>query len=72
VIHAAPVLKEQAAWIRLNEELTYSWDAEQRALFTQKSMEFTNQITDTLSQKMVRKVKNRWGDEIWPWDRSPR
>jgi hypothetical protein len=53
VFYAAPVLKEQAAWIRLNEELTYSWDDEQRPPFTQKSMEFTNQISDTLSKKMV-------------------
>jgi len=33
-------------------------------------MAFINRITDTLSNKMVRKVKNRWGDEIWPWDRD--
>jgi len=33
-------------------------------------MAFINRITDTLSNKMVRKVKNRWGDEIWPWDRE--
>jgi hypothetical protein len=33
-------------------------------------MALINRITDTLSNKMVRKVKNRWGDEIWPWDRE--
>jgi hypothetical protein len=33
-------------------------------------MSFIDRITDTLSKKMVRKVKNRWGDEIWPWDRE--
>jgi hypothetical protein len=38
--------------------------------YAQKSMAFINRITDTLSNKMVRKVKNRWGDEIWPWDRE--
>jgi len=25
-----------------------------------------DRITDALSKKMVRKVKNRWGAEIWP------
>jgi hypothetical protein len=33
-------------------------------------MVFIDRITDTMSKKMVRKVKNRWGDEIWPWDRE--
>jgi hypothetical protein len=33
-------------------------------------MAFIDRITDILSKKMVRKAKNRWGDEIWPWDRE--
>jgi hypothetical protein len=70
VFNAAPVLKERAAWMELNEGLTYSWDAVERAPYAQKSMVFIDRITDTLSKKMVRKVKNRWGDEIWPWDRE--
>jgi tetratricopeptide (TPR) repeat protein len=70
VFNAAPVLKERAAWIALNEGLTYTWDAEQRAQYAQKSMVFIDRITDTLSKKMVRKVKNRSGDVIWPWDRE--
>jgi hypothetical protein len=70
VFNAAPVLKERAVLMTLNEGLTYSWDAEQCSPCAQKSMAFINRITDTLSKKMVRKVKNRWGDEIWPWDRE--
>lgn len=54
----------------LKEGLTYTWEAEQRSPYVQKSMAFINRITDTLSKKLVRKVKNRWGDEIWPWDRQ--
>jgi tetratricopeptide (TPR) repeat protein len=69
VFNAAPVLKERAAWMALNEGLTYEWDAEHRAPYAQKSIAFINRITDTLSKEMVRKVKNRWGDEIWPWHR---
>ncbi len=70
VFNAAPVLKERAAWMALNEELTCSWDAVERAPYAQKSMALTDRITDTLSKKMVRKVKNRWGEDIWPWDRE--
>jgi len=70
VFNAAPVLKERAAWMALNEGLSYAWDPELRASYAQKSMVFIDRITDTLSKKMVRKVKNRWDDEIWPWDRE--
>jgi hypothetical protein len=54
----------------LNEGLTYAWNAEQRAPYAQKSMAFIDRITDTLSKKMVRKVKNRFGDQILPWQRT--
>jgi len=70
VFNAAPVLKERAAWMALNEGLTDEWDAEHRAPYAQKSIAFINRITDTLSKKMVHKVKNRWGDAISPWDRE--
>jgi hypothetical protein len=70
VFNAAPVLRERVAWKALNEGLTYAWEAEQRSPYAQKSMAFINRITDTLSKKMVRKVKDRWGDLIWPWDRE--
>lgn len=70
VFNAAPVLKERAAWMALNEGLTYAWDAEKRARYAQKSMMFIDRITDTLSKKMVRKVKDRYGVEVWPWDRD--
>jgi len=66
VFNAAPVLKERAAWMAPNEGLTYAWEAEQRAPYAQRSMVFIDRITDTLSKKMVRKVKNRWGNEMWP------
>jgi hypothetical protein len=69
VFNAAPVLKERAAWMALNEGLTYTWDAEQRTPYPQTSMVFIDRINDALSKKMVRKVKNRWGNDIWTWDR---
>ncbi len=67
VFNVEPVLKERAEWMELNEGLTYAWDAKQLDPYAQKSMAFVDRITETLSKKMARKVKNRWGDEIWPW-----
>ncbi len=70
VFNAAPVLKERATWMALNEGLTYAWDPEQCAPYAQRSMEFVDRITATLSKKMVRKVNNQWIGDIWPWDRK--
>jgi hypothetical protein len=62
------VLKERAAWMALNEGMTYKWDAQQRAPYAQKSMAFISRIINALSSRIARRVKNRWGDEVWPWD----
>ena len=63
-------LPERADMMALHEGMTYARDAEKRALYAQRSLDAINRITDTLSKKMVRKVKNRWDVEIWPWDRE--
>ncbi len=70
VFNASPVLKERAEVMALREGITYERDAEKRSPFAQRSLDFMDRITDTLSKKMVRKVKNRWGDDVWPWDRE--
>lgn len=70
VFNAAPVLRERAVWMTIHEGLTFEWDAEKRAYFVQRSMASIERITDGLSKKMVRKVRNRWQNEIWPWDRK--
>jgi hypothetical protein len=70
VFNASPVLKKRAEMMALHEGMTYERDAEKRAPYAQRSLDFIDRITDTLSKKMVRKVKNRWNDEIWPWDRD--
>ncbi len=64
VFNAAPVMKERAAWMALNEGMTCAWAPEQRSPYAQKSMVSIDRITKTLSKKMMRKVKNQWGDEI--------
>jgi hypothetical protein len=50
----------------LHEGMTYERDAEKRAPYAQRSLDFIDRITDTLSKKMIRKLKNRWDVEIWP------
>ena len=70
VFNASPVLKDRAAMMALHEGMSYERDAEKRALYTQRSLDSINRITDKLSKKMVRQVKNRWGDDILPWDRE--
>jgi hypothetical protein len=70
VYNASPVLKERAEMMALHEGMTYERDAEKRAPYAQRSLTFISRITDTLSKKIVRKVKNRYGVEIWPWDRA--
>ena len=70
VFNASPVLKERAEMMALHEGMTYERDAEKRAPYAQRSLDFIDRITDTLSKKLVRKIKNRWDVEIWPWDRE--
>ena len=70
VFNASPVLKERAEMMALHEGMTYERDAVKREPYAQRSLDFIDRISDMLSTKMVRKVKNRSGDEIWPWDRE--
>ena len=67
VFNAVPVFKERAALMALNEVLTYAQDADVRVMYSQKASSFLARINDTLSKKLVRQVKNRWGDDIWSW-----
>jgi tetratricopeptide (TPR) repeat protein len=69
-LYASPVLKERAEMMAQHEGMTYERDAEKRAPYAQRSLDFIDRITDSLSKKMVRKVMNRWGDDVWPWDRE--
>jgi hypothetical protein len=70
VFNASPVLKERAEMMALHEGMTYEREPEKRAPYARQSSDFIDRITDSLSKKIVRNVKNRWGLEIWPWDRS--
>lgn len=65
------MLMERAEWMVLNEELTFEWDQEKCDPYASQSITFINRITDTLSKKIVQKLRNRYGAEVWPWERAP-
>ncbi len=48
VFNALPVLKERAEMMALHEGITYERDAENRASYAQRSLDFIDRITDTL------------------------
>ena len=70
VFNTADVLKERAKVASLHEGLTYARAPEERQLYAHKSSLFLGTLTDALSKKLVRKILNRYGIEIWPWDRA--
>jgi tetratricopeptide (TPR) repeat protein len=70
VFNAAPVLRERAELMELQEGLTYERDAEKRGLYAWRSTQFVEGITDEVSEKMVKKIRNRYGVEVWPWARA--
>jgi len=70
VFNSSEMLKERAERMAINEGLTYENDLQKRGFYLSQSERFDKRITDALSKKMVRKVKNSWGDEIWPWERE--
>ncbi len=59
VFNASRVIKELAEMMALHEGMTYERDAEKRAPYAQRSLDFISRITNSLSKKMVCKVKNR-------------
>ena len=70
VFSSSAVLKERAEMMALHEGLTYEWNAEKRDPYSLKQMTFIDRITDTLSKKMVRQIRNRYGVKFWPWERD--
>jgi hypothetical protein len=41
-----------------------------REAFALRSSYFVDELTDDLSIEMVRRIKNRYGVETWPWARA--
>jgi tetratricopeptide (TPR) repeat protein len=70
VFNSSDVLRERTEMTAIREALHYEHDVEARRMWGQRMDELLDRIDEKLSRKMVRKVTNRWGDEIWPWDRE--
>lgn len=70
VFNASPVLMERAELMELHDGLTYERDDEKRGSFAWRSTRIVEGITDEVSEKMVKKIRNRYGVEVWPWERA--
>lgn len=68
VFNSSAVLRERANLMEQQEGLTYECDAVHRSEYGLRIDYFANTVTDDLSKAMVRKVLNRYGVEIWPWE----
>ena len=62
-------LLERASLMDQHEGLTYERDASRREPFALRSSYVDNELNDDLSIVMVKKIQNRYGVEIWPWER---
>jgi tetratricopeptide (TPR) repeat protein len=70
VFNSSTVLRERASLMEQHEGLTYEQDAVRREPFALRSSYFVDELTDDLSTTMVRRIQNRYGVEIWPWERA--
>ena len=70
VFNSSDVLRERAEMAALREALTYEHDTQLRRQWGERMDSLIASIDSRLSQQMVRKVTNPWGDTVWPWDRT--
>ena len=70
VFNSSAVLRERASLMEQHEGLTYERDAVRREPFALRSSYFDDELTDDLSIAIVKKIQNRYGAEIWPWERA--
>jgi len=70
VFNSAAVLRERASLMEKHEGLTYERDSVRREPIALRSSYFVNELTDDLSTLKVKRIQNRYGVEIWPWDRA--
>jgi hypothetical protein len=70
VFNSSTVLRERASLMELHEGLTYERDPVRREPFALRSSYFVNEMTDALSTAIVKKVQNRYGVKVWPWERA--
>jgi len=72
VFNSSIVLRERSELMELQEGLTCEQDPQNRGQYAFRSTYFLDTITDEKSKAMVRKYKNRFGVDVWPWMRHGR
>ena len=70
VFNSSAVLRERASLMEQHEGLTYGKDASRREPYALSSSNFIDELTDDLSIAMVKRIQNRYGVKIWPWERA--
>jgi len=70
VFNSSAVLRERASLVEQHEGLTYERDTVRRSEHGRQIDYFANAVTDDLSRAMVKRIQNRYGVEIWPWERA--
>lgn len=70
VFNCADVLRERADHAEIQEGLTYERDFNKRGPFAERHTQHLAGIDDSLSKKLVRRVKNPWNEDVWPWERE--
>lgn len=72
VFNASDVLRERSDLMMIREALTNEHNPEIRREWGMRFDDFIKGIDARVSDQMVRKTTNPWGEEIWPWDREGR
>jgi hypothetical protein len=70
IFNSSAVLHERTRLMELQEGVTYELDATRRQSLLESSLNFVDTVTDDLSKSMVKKYANRYGVEVWPWERA--
>jgi hypothetical protein len=68
MFNVSSLLVQRAEMMALDEGMTYEREAEKHAPYAQRLLDLIDRNTDTLSEKIVKRFKNLWSDDIWPWD----
>lgn len=69
VFNHSSVLRERAEITEIKEGMSQSIDPVVRSALWKRERTLMSQLDDTLSTKLISPIKNRWQEEILPWDR---
>ena len=70
LFNCSAVLRERAKIMEAREGLTYERDYEVRGVYSDKIIALINSIDSSLSKKIVKLYHDRYGNEMWPWEKE--